>query len=192
MSGKIIAVTSSSHFSQLLSQSTYTIVDFYADWCGPCKAIAPVFQSLAEKETKPGKMQFVKVDVDSQQDVARKYGVSAMPTFLVIKSNSVVETIRGANPSALTAAVRKAASDTSGPGGGSAVFQTKGRTLGSTTEPSRPVGDSPFAGLQRLLVGNGGFTDLVVRFAALYFISLFAFDSYKAAEESPFNVKARR
>lgn len=115
-----------------------------------------------------------------------------MPTFLVIKSNSVVETIRGANPSALTAAVRKAANDTSGPGAASAVFQTKGRTLGSTTEPSRPVGDSPFAGLQRLLVGNGGFTDLVVRFAALYFISLFAFDSYKAAEESPFNVKARR
>lgn len=77
MPGKIIPVTSSSHFSQLLSQATYTIVDFYADWCGPCKAIAPVFQSLAEKETKPGKMQFVKVDVDSQQEVAKKYGVSA-------------------------------------------------------------------------------------------------------------------
>lgn len=77
MPGKITAVTSASHFSQLLSQATYTVVDFYADWCGPCKAIAPVFQSLAEKESKPGKLQFVKVDVDSQQEVARKYGVSA-------------------------------------------------------------------------------------------------------------------
>jgi hypothetical protein len=77
MPGKIIPVTSASHFSQLLSQSTYTIVDFYADWCGPCKTIAPIFQSLAEKETKLGKMQFVKVDVDSQQEVAKKYGVSA-------------------------------------------------------------------------------------------------------------------
>jgi thiol:disulfide interchange protein len=77
MPGKIISVTSASHFSQLLSQSTYTVVDFYADWCGPCKAIAPVFQNLAEKETKPGKLQFVKVDVDSQQEVAKKYGVSA-------------------------------------------------------------------------------------------------------------------
>jgi thiol-disulfide isomerase/thioredoxin len=77
MPGKIIPVTSSSHFSQLLSQSTYTVVDFYADWCGPCKAIAPVFQNLAEKETKAGKLQFVKVDVDSQQEVAKKYGVSA-------------------------------------------------------------------------------------------------------------------
>jgi thioredoxin 1 len=77
MPGKIITVTSASHFETLLSSSTYTIVDFYADWCGPCKAIAPVFQTLAEKETKPGKLQFVKVDVDAQQEVAKKYGVSA-------------------------------------------------------------------------------------------------------------------
>lgn len=77
MPGKIIPVTSASHFETLLNSSTYTIVDFYADWCGPCKAIAPVFQTLAEKETKPGKLQFVKVDVDAQQEVAKKYGVSA-------------------------------------------------------------------------------------------------------------------
>jgi thioredoxin-like negative regulator of GroEL len=77
MSGKIISVTSSSHFEKLLSASTYTVVDFYADWCGPCKAIAPVFQGLAEKETKAGKLQFCKVDVDAQQEIAKKYGVSA-------------------------------------------------------------------------------------------------------------------
>ena len=77
MAGKITSVTSSSHFEKLLSSSTYTVVDFYADWCGPCKAIAPVFKGLAEKETRPGKLQFCKVDVDAQQEIAQKYGVSA-------------------------------------------------------------------------------------------------------------------
>jgi thioredoxin 1 len=115
-----------------------------------------------------------------------------MPTFLVIKSSTVVDTIRGANPSALTAAVRKAASDTSGPGALSTVFQTKGRTLGSASEPSRPANEGPLAGLQRLIVGNGGLSDIIVRFVALYVISLFAFNGYQAAEDSAFNVKARR
>ena len=73
----IAHVTSSTHFSTLLGSSTYLIVDFYADWCGPCKAIAPVFQQLATAEAKPGRLQFCKVDVDGQADVARKYSVSA-------------------------------------------------------------------------------------------------------------------
>jgi thioredoxin 1 len=115
-----------------------------------------------------------------------------MPTFLIIKNSAVVDTIRGANPAALTAAVRKASTDTSGPGATSAAFSNKGRTLGSASEPSRPVGEGPFAGLQRMVMGNGGFTDIVVRFAALYFVSLFAFDAFKAAEDSAFNVRARR
>ncbi|KAF2020123.1 thioredoxin-domain-containing protein [Aaosphaeria arxii CBS 175.79] len=190
MSKKITSVNDSAHFSRLLSQSTYTVVDFYADWCGPCKAIAPVFSGLADKETKPGKLQFCKVDVDACQDVAQKYGVSAMPTFLVIKSGSVVETIRGANASALTAAVRKAANDT-GPSTGEA-FKSKGYTLGSSSQPSRPVNESAFAGINRMISGNGGLGDIVIRFLALYFVSLFSFDSYRAAEESPFNIRGRR
>jgi thioredoxin 1 len=109
-----------------------------------------------------------------------------MPTFLVLKSGTVTETIRGANPSALTAAVRKALA------GGAAAFQSKGYTLGSTSQPSRPVGDSTFAGMQRMLSGNGGLGDVLVRFVALYFTSLFTFDSYKAAEASPFNIRAGR
>lgn len=113
-----------------------------------------------------------------------------MPTFLVLKSGSVVETIRGANPSALTAAVRKASNDTGA--GSSAVFSSKGYTLGSTTQPSRSVNEPAFAGLQRMMTGNGGLGDILIRFFALYLTSLFTFDSYRAAEESPFNVRARR
>lgn len=113
-----------------------------------------------------------------------------MPTFLVIKSGSVVETIRGANPSALTAAVRKAVADAgSAPG---AAFQSKGYTLGSADQPSRTVGDNAFANLNRMMTGNGGIGDIVLRFLALYFVSLFTFDSFKAAEDSPFNIRARR
>ncbi|KAF2732333.1 thioredoxin-domain-containing protein [Polyplosphaeria fusca] len=190
---KIISITSTSHCDKVLSQATYTIIDFYADWCGPCKTISPVFNSLADKESKPGRIQFAKVDVDAVQDVARKYSVSAMPTFLVIKSNSVIETIRGANPSALTAAVRKAVNDAArGPGGSGTAFQSKGYTLGSSSQPSQSVNDGGFAGLQRMMTGNGGLGDILVRFFALYFISLFTFDSYRAAEESPFNVRGRR
>lgn len=118
-----------------------------------------------------------------------------MPTFLVLKSGSVVETIRGANPSALTAAVRKAVQDsTNGPAARGANFQSKGYTLGSTSTPSRPVGggNGLAAGLQGMMSGNGGLGDVIVRFFALYFVSLLSFDSYKAAEESPFAVRGRR
>ena len=195
MSRKIIPVTSLTHFNTLLSQSTYTIVDFYADWCGPCKAIAPVFASLAEKESKAGRIQFCKVDVDAQQDVARKYGVSAMPTFLVLKSTSVTNTIRGANPSALTAAVRKAVADASSlPPKSAAVFQSKGYTLGSADTPSRPVNVGIAASVRSAVgtSGSGGLLDVVVRFLMLYFVSLFSLDAGKAAEESAFSVRNRR
>jgi hypothetical protein len=112
-----------------------------------------------------------------------------MPTFLVLKGSSVVETIRGANPSALKAAVNKAVADAAkAPGAAGAVFQSKGYTLGSASTPSRPVNQSAFSGLTR---GGGGLGDMLVRFFGLYFISLFALDGYGAAEASAFNVRAR-
>jgi thioredoxin 1 len=116
-----------------------------------------------------------------------------MPTFLVFKSGSVVETIRGANPSALTAAVRKAANDSaSGPASRGAYFSSKGYTLGSANAPSQPANNGILASVQGMISGNGGFGDKVVRFFALYFVSLLAFDGFKAAEESPFSIRGRR
>nr|POE47046.1 thioredoxin-like protein [Quercus suber] len=82
MSSKVIPVTSLAHFTSITSSSTYTIVDFYADWCGPCKVISPIFESLATAESKPGRIVFAKVNVDSQPDVAKTYGVSACVALL--------------------------------------------------------------------------------------------------------------
>lgn len=74
---KITHISGQPQWSSILSSNTYVIADFYADWCGPCKVIAPVFEQLAQQEAKPGRIAFVKVDVDAQQGIARQYGVSA-------------------------------------------------------------------------------------------------------------------
>lgn len=82
MASKVTTVTSSAHFRTITSANTFTVVDFYADWCGPCKVIAPVFEQLATAEAKPGKIAFCKVDVDAQREIAGNYGVSAYVAFL--------------------------------------------------------------------------------------------------------------
>ena len=75
------------------------IVDFHATWCGPCKTIAPLYNTLA---TKHPTVPFYKVDVDEVQAATQAAGVSAMPTFQVWTQGSVVAEIKGANPDALT------------------------------------------------------------------------------------------
>jgi thioredoxin 1 len=120
-----------------------------------------------------------------------------MPTFLIFKNGSVIDTIRGANPSALRSAVLKAASDaTKGPVKSSVAFGSKGYVLGSTGSPAATARSSGaawshgFGGFGGF--GRSGLMDTVVRFMALYVTSLISFDGYHAAEQSPFNVKNRR
>lgn len=74
---KINQISSSSQFSKLLSSNAYVITDFYADWCGPCKAIAPIFEQLATSHSQPGKLAFAKVNVDGNPEISGQYGVSA-------------------------------------------------------------------------------------------------------------------
>jgi thioredoxin 1 len=99
------------HLQTLLNTNTYLIADFYAVWCPPCKVISPVFEQLSKTHAQSGKLAFVKVNVDEQREVAAKYGITAMPTFLVFKDGKVVETIRGANPPALKKATEAAVTD---------------------------------------------------------------------------------
>jgi thioredoxin 1 len=100
-----VEITSTSQFEKILSDTSAVLVDFHATWCGPCHAVAPIYAKLAEEHSSPSNVAFVKVDVDEQPEIAAKYGITAMPTFLVIKGGNVVQTIRGANPPALKKAV---------------------------------------------------------------------------------------
>ena len=92
--------------SEVLKSETPVLVDFWAVWCGPCKAIGPVVDELA-KEYK-GKLKVAKLDIDHHQQVPQKYGIRSIPTLLVFKGGRVVDTIVGAVPkSKLVDALKK-------------------------------------------------------------------------------------
>ena len=72
------------------------LIDFWAAWCGPCKAIAPIIDEIAGEYS--GKVKVGKVDVDKNQNIAMKYGIRSIPTLLVMKGGEVVNQIVGAVP----------------------------------------------------------------------------------------------
>ncbi|KAG9573151.1 hypothetical protein KCU86_g9901, partial [Aureobasidium melanogenum] len=83
---------------------TLMVVDFFATWCGPCKAIAP--QVVKMSSTYPS-ARFYKIDVDEVPEVAQELSIRAMPTFVLFKDGQEVATVVGANPTALEAAIKQ-------------------------------------------------------------------------------------
>ena len=65
-----------------------SVIDFFATWCGPCRMMAPIFESVGKKMS--GKANFVKVDVDESEDLARKFGVMSIPTMVILKDGNLV------------------------------------------------------------------------------------------------------
>ncbi len=84
--------------TEVINSDIPVLVDFYADWCGPCKMMMPVVESLAEKYE--GKVKVGKVNADDNGAVAAKYNIMSIPSFLVFKNGEVINSITGAVPAA--------------------------------------------------------------------------------------------
>lgn len=90
----ISALTQENFDKEVLQSPTPVLVDFWAEWCGPCKMIAPLLDELADEYD--GKVKIGKVNIDEQQALATKYGIRAIPTLLLINKGEVAEQMVGA------------------------------------------------------------------------------------------------
>jgi thioredoxin 1 len=97
-SNDIVVLQDATFDKEVLKSDVPVLVDFWAVWCGPCKAIAPTVDELATQYK--GKVKVAKMDVDEHQQVPQQYGIRSIPTLLVFKGGRVVDTIVGAVPKA--------------------------------------------------------------------------------------------
>ena len=88
----VIELTSQ-NFNQEIRNNNLLLVDFWAEWCGPCKSMHPIFTRMAKKYKQ---IRFARVNVDDAQDIAMRYGVQSIPTFIMFKNAEVVNTMVGA------------------------------------------------------------------------------------------------
>ena len=88
-----VKLTNQNFESEVLKSDKMVIVDFYANWCGPCQMIAPILSEIAEEHS--GKLKVGKINVDEERELASKYQVSSIPTLLLFKEGKIVKALVG-------------------------------------------------------------------------------------------------
>jgi len=88
--------TTANFEEEVLKSELPVLVDFYADWCGPCKMMGPIVKEMAD--AYDGKMKIGKLNIDEEMDIAQKYRVMSIPTFIIFKNGQALETMVGGMP----------------------------------------------------------------------------------------------
>ena len=100
----VLKVTSETFEEEVLQAEVSVLVDFYADWCGPCRMMSPMVEEISEEQPE---IKVCKLNIDESHDIAELYGVMSIPTFIAFRNGAVKNRILGTKPkSALLALVR--------------------------------------------------------------------------------------